>query len=200
MNGVELNEPLSPPKQVSRAWQWVKRVAVGIVFAVLLFLLYIFTVLAADRLILKSSVSQVFGFAPLTVLTGSMEPEIYPGDMVIIHRQAEYNVGDVVTYLTADGTIGTGSGNVTVTSGTVSVTHKIVDKYVDGGVTYFITRGINNNTDDPNPVAQSQVVGKVVLVLEGWGIFFEWLKTPSGIIFIILFACIIIAAVYVIKE
>ena len=181
-----LNAPISPPVRQNKALLWVKRVALGIVFAVLLFLLFIFSVLAADRVIAKSTIPSVFGFSPLTVLTGSMEPEIYPGDMVVIHRESDYAVGDTVTYV--------------VSGGTSSVTHKIVREYVQDGVTYYITKGTNNNTEDAMPVAKSQVAGKVVLVIPGLGTFLEWLKTPSGIFLILLFACIVVAAVYVVKA
>ena len=84
--------------------------------------------------------------------------------------------------------------------GQASVTHQIIESYVEGGVRYFITKGTNNNAEDPNPVASSQVVGKVVLVIPDLGIFLEWLKTPSGITLIFLFACIIVAAAYIIKA
>jgi len=106
--------------------------------------------------------------------------------MVIIKNQSEYVVGDVITY--------------TVNGGTSSVTHQITESYVEGGVRYFITKGTNNNAEDPNPVALSQVAGKVVLVIPDLGIFLEWLKTPSGLVLIILFACIIVAAAYIIKA
>ena len=165
-----LRAPISAPKKVSKALLWVKRVAVGIVFAVLLFLLFIFTALAADRVIAKNNIPSVFGYSPLTVLTGSMEPSIHAGDMVIIKNQSEYAVGDVITYK--------------VNGGTSSVTHQITESYVE----------------DPNPVALSQVAGKVVLVIPDLGIFLEWLKTPSGLVLIILFACIIVAAAYIIKA
>ncbi len=181
-----LSAPITAPKKTSKAIIWIKRIAVGIVFAVLLFLLFIFTALAADRVISKNNIPSVFGYSPLTVLTGSMEPSIYAGDMVIIKSQSEYSVGDVVTY--------------TVNGGQASVTHQIIESYVEGGVRYFITKGTNNNAEDPNPVASSQVVGKVVLVIPDLGIFLEWLKTPSGITLIFLFACIIVAAAYIIKA
>ena len=55
-------------------------------------------------------------------------------------------------------------------------------------------------TNHPNPVRETQVVGEVVAVIPDLGTFLEWLKTPSGIISVILFACIIIAAAYIIKA
>ncbi len=178
-------QPLTPPAKPDSVLLWIKRVVFFIVFALLIILLFIFTALAADRVIAKSNIPSVFGFSPLTVLTGSMEPEIYPGDMVVIHRQSDYAVGDTITYV--------------VEGGKSSVTHKIIRSYVESGTTYYITQGINNNTEDEFPVAKSQVAGKVVLIIPGLGTFLEWLKTPSGIVLILLFACIVVAAVYIIK-
>lgn len=178
-------QPLTPPAKPDSVLLWIKRVVFSIVFALLIVLLFIFTALAADRVIAKSNIPSVFGFSPLTVLTGSMEPEIYPGDMVVIHRQSDYAVGDTITYVVEDGKS--------------SVTHKIIRSYVESGTTYYITQGINNNTEDEFPVAKSQVAGKVVLIIPGLGTFLEWLKTPSGIVLILLFACIVVAAVYIIK-
>ena len=184
-----LFQPLQPPVQVSSAWVWTKRILLGIVFAVWLFFLFIFAALAADRAIGRKEIPSVFGFSPLIVLSGSMEPEIYKGDLVIIQSQEGYGEGDIVTYLTpaADGSV-------------TSVTHRIIDEYTERGVRYFITKGDNNDSADPNPVRETQVVGEVVAVIPDLGTFLEWLKTPSGIISVILFACIIIAAAYIIKA
>ena len=63
-----LFQPLQPPVQVSSAWVWTKRILLGIVFAVLLFFLFIFAALAADRAIGSKEIPSVFGFSPLIVL------------------------------------------------------------------------------------------------------------------------------------
>ena len=55
----------------------------------------------------------VFGFATAAVATGSMAPAIDAGDLIVTRAQDGYEVGDVVTYLAADGT---------------STTHRIIAK------------------------------------------------------------------------
>ncbi len=181
-----LNEPLKAPVKQSRTAVILKRIGMGALLVVLGFVLLCFALLIGERVIGKKTIPTAFGFAPLTVLTGSMEPEIYAGDMVIIHRQKDYAVGDTVTYELA--------------GGNASVTHEIIRTYVEGGVTYYITKGTNNNAEDPLPVAKSQVAGKVVFVIPGLGTFLEWLKTPAGLTLVLLFGCIIVAAVYIVRS
>ena len=54
----------------------------------------------AWRWLLAIAVPLAFGARPYTVLTGSMEPTISPGDVVIDERISplEARVGDVVTF------------------------------------------------------------------------------------------------------
>lgn len=109
--------------------------------------------------------------------------------MIIIKAEDSYEAGDIVTYLTTSV-----SGEVT------SVTHRIINSYVQNGVQYFELQGDNNTSPDANPVRSSQVVGRVVGIVPEVGTFLQWLQTPSGIILVILFICIIIAAVYIFKA
>lgn len=177
---------LNPPAAENKGLKIVMRIAAGIGFAVLIFALTIVLSLLAERFIAKKAVPMAFGFSPLTVITPSMEPEIHPGDMIIIRSQSDYAVGDTVTYLLPDGKN--------------SVTHEIIRTYVEGGTTYYITKGVNNDAEDPNPVAKQQVAGKVVLIIPGLGTFLEWIKTPTGLALVLLFCSIIAAAVYIVKT
>lgn len=139
-----LFQPLQPPVQVSSAWVWTKRILLGIVFAVLLFFLFIFAALAADRAIGRKEIPSVFGFSPLIVLSGSMEPEIYKGDLVIIQSQEGYGEGDIVTYLTpaADGSV-------------TSVTHRIIDEYTERGCALLHHEGRQQRFGRPQPRARN---------------------------------------------
>ena len=179
-----VNSRLAAPREVSIAFLWFKRIALGVVFAILIFLLFVLSVLAFQRIAGKN-IPKVFGFAPLTVLTGSMEPVIYPGDMIVIQEADSYEEGDIITYVRMQGQ--------------TSTTHRIVDIYTEGGITYYVTKGDNNNTED-FPIVFSQIEGKVVLIIPGLGTFIEWLKTPAGITAILLFICVIAAFVYIVKT
>jgi len=77
------------------------------------------------------------------VKTGSMEDNIHAGDYVLIVKQKNYEIGDVVTFK-KDGYL---------------VTHRIIKKNND----LFVTKGDANNDED-GPIIQDQIVGKVVLI------------------------------------
>jgi signal peptidase len=91
------------------------------------------------------------------VLVGgiSMEPGLHTGDLVLVRRQADYAVGDVVAYRVPDGEQGEGA----------MVIHRVVG---GDGVGGFRTRGDNSDSglDDPWQPRASDVVGRL------------WLRVP----------------------
>lgn len=96
-------------------------------------------------------VPAVGGATPMTVLTGSMEPNLPPGTLVIVKPTPtqDLRVGDVITY------------RITPTAPGV-VTHRVTTiTNSAGGEQTFATKGDNNDVADANPVEPSQVVGKL---------------------------------------
>lgn len=95
--------------------------------------------------------------APVVVATGSMEPGIGVGDVVIVCPvdPEELAVGDVIRYQ--------GEG--------CTVIHRIVA--IDGDS--FTTQGDANNAPDLHPVEKDQVLGRVVCTIPHAGTFTLWL-------------------------
>jgi signal peptidase len=91
------------------------------------------------------------GTVPYTILTGSMEPTMPPGTLVIVKRADpdEIGVGTVITYQ--------------ITSGKPAVvTHRVVSQGFDGdGKPVFRTRGDANTAVDQDVVRPVQIKGKV---------------------------------------
>lgn len=88
----------------------------------------------------------------MTVLTGSMEPVISPGDMIVVRgvdSPADVRVGDVVTFQP-------------VSNDPALITHRVVEKrFGSGSGVSFVTRGDANGADD-DPIVFDQVVGEYV--------------------------------------
>lgn len=103
-----------------------------------------------------------FGFSSSVVLTGSMSPALEPNDIIVSRKQSSYAVGDIITF----------------DAGGSSVTHRIVSVGEDG----MRTKGDANNTEDAQPIKQSRVIGKVILVIPRLGAAVGFLKTPLGIL------------------
>ncbi|CEO12293.1 signal peptidase type I [[Clostridium] sordellii] len=87
---------------------------------------------------------KLIGFRTYTVLSGSMEPEFYPGDMVITKHKdkVNINVNDIVTYRDNEGVI---------------ITHRIIEETDEG----YITKGDNNNVKDAGILKEENIIGKV---------------------------------------
>jgi signal peptidase len=92
-------------------------------------------------------VPRLAGATPYTVLTGSMEPVLPVGTLVIAGSPGQIGIGDIVTYQIR-------SGDPMV------ATHRVigVGTAVDGEPT-FITKGDANQTTDPGAVRLTQVRG-----------------------------------------
>ena len=111
-----------------------------------------------------NSIPMPFGVGAAVVLSGSMEPELSTGDMLIVAERESYSVGDVIVYQ----------------DGRTSVTHRIVAISDDE----VITRGDANNTDDA-PISIDNIKGRVVFVVPFIGYIANAIKTPIGTIVIL---------------
>ena len=122
------------------------------------------------RLTSDEQLPLVLGFGSAIVLTGSMEPNISAGDLVVIHRQDSYKPNQVVTY----------EGNTT------PVTHRVIAIGSDenGGTTY-LTQGDANNTDD-GYIPADRIIGRVILVIPNVGGLQNFLTSPMGFTLITL--------------
>lgn len=120
-----------------------------------------------------NAVPMPFGFGAAVVLSGSMEPELSVGDLLIVARQDNYDVGDIVVYQ----------------DGRMAVTHRIVS--ID--VNKVITRGDANNTED-RPITMDQIKGKIVFSIPVLGYVINIVKTPLGTL------CILAVAIFLLER
>lgn len=129
--------------------------------------------LGINKAVTQNPVPKIFGITPLIVMSGSMEPAIMPGDVVVIKEQDsnEYKLGDVVTYL----------------EGQITYTHRIIAEE-DG---LFVLKGDNNNVTDDN-ISPTQLIGKVFLTIPKIGYAILYLKTLPGMLVLLLFLLIFI--------
>lgn len=123
----------------------MKKISDSIVFRAALNAVLIVLLLLA----LLLNLSVFTDYRSLAVVSGSMEPTLPYGSMVVVRPQAQYEPGDIVTFRS------TGSGEVK------RFTHRIVS--IDGDLAE--TKGDANNSIDPEPVALSRAEGKVILTV-----------------------------------
>ena len=103
----------------------------------------------------------IFPIKPVAIATGSMEKELYTGDVAIIKKckANDVNVGDIIEYQMEGYT----------------VIHRIVEKRQRSGNFYLVTKGDNNNAPDVAEVREDQLIGKVIFKIKYIGYPAIWL-------------------------
>jgi signal peptidase I len=114
-------------------------------------LLWLVILAAVAAVALAVAIPRIAGGTPYTVLTGSMEPDLPPGTLVVVRPvdAEDIALGDVITFQLE-------SGKPTV------ATHRVVavGTRLDGEQV-FTTQGDANGTPDRNPVRAAQVRGRL---------------------------------------
>ncbi len=119
----------------------------------------------------------VFPIYPSVILTGSMEPLIKPGDMIIIEKISKeediyaLEAGDIINF----------------DRDKINITHRIMRIEEDeAGNRSFVTKGDNNNAEDDGFVSPNDVNGKIIYNIKYIGIPALLLRSgeriPEGVV------------------
>lgn len=101
------------------------------------------------------------------VLSGSMEPSIKTGSVVIVKPADRYEVGDIVTFGKDD-------------RDNIPTTHRIIDMHIISGETRFVTKGDANDDRDGREITEKSIIGKVLLDVPYVGFILDMAKKPLG--------------------
>ena len=124
------------------------------VLSVLIFI-FGFTVFISVLGATAGKAPSVLGFSVFQVQSGSMEPEIPIGGIVIVHKTkpSSLKVGDIISFYSND----------TEISGKIN-THRIIEiKDSDSGEKIFRTKGDANDAEDTAAVFEVDLIGKVIV-------------------------------------
>lgn len=152
-----------------------------IVSNILIILIIIFILnIVYSKIILKEDLIKIFGKSFVIVTSGSMEPEIKAGELVIISEKEHYNKNDIVTYEDEENFL---------------ITHRII--YIDENK--FIAKGDNNNLSDEECL-NSKIKGKVIYHSKELGFFILYILKPIVVIYIVSFIVLNIFFCVIKKE
>jgi signal peptidase len=128
-------------------------------------------------------IPKVIGGASLTVLTGSMEPTIPAGSIVLVQPvDAEaVRAGDVITFQARPDT-------------TALVTHRVVGVNFEDERRSFTTKGDANEGNDTRPVPESAVRGRVVFDVPYLGKLSDVMRTEQGLLLFVVVPGLLYAA------
>lgn len=139
---------------------------------------FIYGLVAVFALVVLSSKYGLLGFRLYSVRSGSMEPSLAKGSLVLVREKAPVNEGDIITFYT-------GFKNNTVT-------HRVIKIQREKDLVFYQTKGDANNAPDSVKVAADRVVGKVVGSAPYLGYIVAFTQTLIGVVLLILVPSLII--------
>lgn len=152
------------------------------IFSIIIFFVLAAVIVYNTVIIIKTAAEpgktpDFLGIKTYIILSGSMEPELTVGDMIIVKEVDEdkLNVGDIISY--RDG------ANV--------VTHRIIKIDTINGTKQFITKGDHNNVEDRGALTIASVEGKIIGKVAYIGKFILFLKNKYVLIIlaVVSFLC-----------
>lgn len=129
-------------------------------------------------------ITPFFGWKTEIVLSGSMEPAIQTGSVVVSRPIAgeEVRSGDVIMFSSPDGHSLT--------------THRVINVESGKDGLHFTTRGDANKGADINAVVPAQIVGIIVFNVPYLGYLIAFIRTPFGLVLFL----VVPAAILIISE
>ena len=148
---------------------------------VLPFLIINLTLIIKTKLY-PNKIADFMGYKPFIVLSGSMETQIYNGDLVIVKEinAKDIKKNDIIAFRNDD----------------IVITHRVKEIYTDGNNISFKTKGDNNNTEDDFIVKADEVEGIYITKISKLGNVLVFLSKPLGMLVVILFVVVIAGGMY----
>ncbi len=130
--------------------------------------------------------SNVFGgYRSLLVQSGSMEPTIMTGDIIVIQDHNQYNKNDVVTFKDSDRI----------------VTHRIIEEEgEEGSEPIFQTKGDANRSADEARIKQNDILGKVIFTIPKLGYMVAFGQSLPGLIVMVIIPATLLVVNELIKT
>ncbi len=163
----------------------IKRIVNIVIDIIVVLILAVSVLIVTLSLTSKSSgVPNIFGVAPLSVQTGSMEDTLNPGDLIFSEvtndPSYEYKKGDIVTF------------SIDLDGEQTLNTHRIIEVIKDKNITYYRTQGDNNPAPDDELQTSSTILAKYTgTKISGVGNFLSFIRTQLGFFLCVLLPMII---------
>lgn len=154
---------------------------IGLAICVLLSLIIIVNVtMIVKSYLYPDKVPDFMGYKPFIVLSGSMEPTILTGDIVLTKITAAEDIAqnDIITFRVEQDT---------------AVTHRVTEVVEEDGKVSFLTKGDANVGSDAAVVTPEMLEGKYLGRVGGLGQLAIFLQTPMGLLlFVVTPLCLFI--------
>lgn len=132
--------------------------------------------LSLAGVLLLSKFNNPLGIRVFTVLSGSMEPTIPTGSVVISQARSNYEEGEIVTVRSKPG------------AKVETITHRITKKQVDEdtNITVYELKGDANEEVDNELINKNRVIGEVIITIPGLGRVINFAQSQLGFILLLV--------------
>lgn len=142
-------------------------------------ILIILVIILLGSIILISYLPIPGNYSILSVQSGSMEPAISMGSIVIIKPSKEYKINEIITIQDP-------------ANKSISVTHRIVDIINTDNTIGFVTKGDANESFDSEKRDIEDILGKVIIHIPYLGYVISFIKTSPGLLMTIIVPSLVI--------
>lgn len=144
-------------KKLSKILGYILNILIILVTIIIILAIYYFVQIK----VFNKPYANIFGYTFFEVATGSMDPTIDVGDVIIVKITNEVNENDIIV----------------CNKDNAFITHRLIKIEEDN----FITKGDANNTED-EPMQKSDLIGKVVNIIPDFSLWRKIIFTPQVII------------------
>jgi len=138
----------------------------------------IFSIALLGAVLLLGAMIPLFNYDLRIVQSGSMEPTVPTGSVIIIYSANSYTIGDVITFQR--------SGEKEVT------THRIIEERLEMGEEVFVTQGDANNVADSEPVLPIEITGKMWAHVPFVGYILDFFRQPIGFLILVVIPMVLL--------
>lgn len=127
--------------------------------------------ISLGALLLIVQTSFIPGFEAKIVQSGSMEPAILTGSLVIVQELERYTIDDVITFQTR--------------SSDIPTTHRLIGDELQAGELRYVTKGDANEDADAASINPDRIIGKVILAIPYLGYLLDFARQPLGFVLLV---------------
>lgn len=124
-------------------------------------------------IVIASGRKEFSGFRTYSVVSGSMEPTIRTGSLILVQKKNQYANGDIAAYISP-------------TNVQKIITHRIVETTKNDTGAAYVFKGDANKTRDVDLVTENLILGKYLFGIPFLGYIVEYAKTPMGVVLLII--------------
>lgn len=141
-----------------------------ILYIVLLPILLWNIVLIVQSVLQPKETPSFAGIKSFVIISGSMQPELNIGDIVIVKKEDNLQKGDIISFR----------------QGQNVITHRINNIVSENGNIVYQTKGDNNNIEDSGTITDAVIEGKVILKIPQLGKVSIFMQNKILLVMIVL--------------